>query len=65
MIKLLSRVEVCERLGVTYVTVWNWMRKGQFPRGINVSDGVVRWPEPEVEEWLKSRPRQRLKGDEA
>ena len=41
------------------------MRKGQFPRGIKLSDGVTRWPEPEAEEWLQSRPRQRLKGDEA
>ena len=65
-LRLLSKVQVLDRVGVTYTTIWTWMRQGIFPRSIRLSDGKcprVAWYEHEVEAWLANRHRQRLKGD--
>ena len=65
-LRLLSKVQVLDRVGVTYTTIWTWMREGTFPRSIRLSDGKcprIAWYEHEVEFWLANRHRQRLKGD--
>ena len=60
--RLLSKAEVLDRLGVTYPTVWQWMREGRFPR-CRVLGGKSAWVESEVEEWIAALPVRRLKGD--
>lgn len=30
--RYLSRAEVLDKTGVTYPTLWQWMREGNFPR---------------------------------
>ena len=30
--RLISKAEVLDRIGVTYPTLWVWMRRGVFPR---------------------------------
>jgi predicted DNA-binding transcriptional regulator AlpA len=62
--RLLSKREVCERLGVTYPTLWGWMRKGEFPRSVTFG-GRTSWIESEVEAWVNNLPRSKLKGDAA
>ena len=63
MSRLISKAEVIERTGLSYTTIWRWMRADQFPRGVVLAPRVVRWHESEIEEWVASRERQRLKGD--
>ena len=41
------------------------MRQGLFPRSVLVTNGRVAWYEHEVDEWIQTLPRQRLKGDAA
>lgn len=68
--RLVDRAEVCDRAGFSCTTIWNMMRRGEFPRGIEMKEGMpphrkrVRWIEAEVVAWIKSRPRQKLKGDD-
>ena len=62
--KLIYRSEVLEITGFSYPTLWEWMRKGTFPRSIEVGGGVAWW-QSEFEEWLANLPRRRLKGDAA
>lgn len=31
-VRLLSKSEVCDRVGATFPTIWQWMRDGKFPR---------------------------------
>ena len=61
--RLILRNELTDIIGVSYVTVWSWMRAGTFPRGRDIG-GRTAWIESEVAAWIASRPIRRLKGDE-
>ena len=65
--RLISKPEVLDRVGVTYPTLWLWMRRGSFPRsralGGKGPAGKVAWIESEVEAWIAALPVRRLRGD--
>jgi prophage regulatory protein len=61
--RFIFRSELTDIVGVSYVTIWNWMRAGTFPRGRDIG-GRTAWIESEVAAWIASRPIRRLKGDE-
>ena len=48
--------------GVSYVTLWSWMRAGTFPRS-RVVGGKSMWRSDEVQAWLDALPVRPLKGD--
>jgi predicted DNA-binding transcriptional regulator AlpA len=59
--KLLSKEQVLARLGgVTYNTLWFWVRAGKFPPARQmVANGRLQkigWLESEVNDWILSRP---------
>jgi predicted DNA-binding transcriptional regulator AlpA len=57
--RLLSRTEVLEIIGVTYPALWGWIRDGKFPPGRALGfgrKGHVAWVEKEVMDWIASRP---------
>ena len=60
--RLIFRNELIDIVGVSYVTVWSWMRAGTFPRGRDIG-GRTAWIESEIAAWIASRPIRRLKGD--
>ena len=60
--RLLSKREVLDRVGLTYPTLWAWMRAGNFPRSRELG-GRVAWLESEIEVWMNALPIRRLKGD--
>jgi predicted DNA-binding transcriptional regulator AlpA len=62
--RLIPKREVLARVGVTYPTLWKWMRNGKFPRSRAVGFRAM-WFEHEVEAWLKGLPNTPLKGDKA
>ena len=39
-LRLLSKAEVLERVGVTYQTIWRWMVAGTFPRARRLNDNT-------------------------
>ena len=61
--RLILRNELIDIIGVSYVTLWSWMRAGTFPRGRDIG-GRTAWIESEIAAWIASRPIRRLKGDE-
>ena len=64
--RLLSRKQVMEIVGLSYPTIWDMMRKGQFPRSVQVGRGPVprvAWRESEIMAWMYALPRSRLLGD--
>jgi predicted DNA-binding transcriptional regulator AlpA len=63
-VRLISKPEVLDRVGVTYPTLWAWMREGKFPRSRELS-GKAAWIESEIEAWITARPTRKLKGDAA
>lgn len=49
--------EILSLTGLSRSTVYELMRKGQFPRPVNLSARAVAWPESVIAEWLASRER--------
>jgi predicted DNA-binding transcriptional regulator AlpA len=49
---------VCTLLGgINNTTLWAMRKAGEFPPPLQLTEGVVAWPEEEVLAWIKSRPR--------
>jgi predicted DNA-binding transcriptional regulator AlpA len=61
-VRLMSKLEVCDVVGVSFPTLWQWMRDGKFPRSRELG-GKTCWLASEVEQWIIDRPVRRLKGD--
>jgi prophage regulatory protein len=58
--RLMYRAELCKAVGLSYPTIWLWMRDGRFPAGLDLG-GKTAWLESEVNEWIAKRPRGRYK----
>lgn len=61
-VRLLSKGEMLDKVGVTYPTIWKLMRQGAFPRAVVIGGGKNAWLEHEVDEFIAKLPRRRLKG---
>ena len=62
--RLLSRAEVCDRVGRTFPIIWNMMREGRFPRARSTSpSGGPLWLESELVAWMRALPVKSYKGD--
>ena len=55
--RLLRRVEVEDRFGISRTKIYRLMREGRFPEPLKVGERSVRWRESEVTSWLESLPR--------
>ena len=55
--RLLRMPEVVKRTGISRATIYRRIEAGDFPRQCQISENVVGWPEHQVTEWIKSRPR--------
>lgn len=63
-IRLMSKGEVLDRVGVSFPTLWRWMRADKFPRARDDGSGMMPvWLAHEVEAWILSRPLRTFKGD--
>ena len=54
-VRLLSKPEVLDRVGVTFPTLWKMMREKKFPQARNLG-GRPAWLESEVEGWIAALP---------
>jgi predicted DNA-binding transcriptional regulator AlpA len=61
-VRLLDKHQIVAITGVTYPTVWSWMRAGTFPRS-RIVGGKSMWVSTEVEQWLADLKVRPLKGD--
>jgi predicted DNA-binding transcriptional regulator AlpA len=57
--RLLRKAEVCDLLGVNQVTLWLWIKAGEFPLGIilNTRSRIVAWRLADVLDWIAARER--------
>jgi prophage regulatory protein len=62
--RFVFKPEVLDRVGVSYVSLWQWMREGKFPCSREVG-GKVAWLESEIDEWIATRPLRKYKNVEA
>lgn len=61
-LRLLDKAEVCRIANVTFPTIWQWMRDGEFPRS-RIVGGKSMWLSTEIEAWIAALPIRQLKGD--
>ncbi len=66
-VKFLTKKEVLQLVGVSYSTLWSWIRDNQFPpaRELNpggVGHAKIMWIESEVLHWMATRPQRLPKG---
>ena len=54
--RFLSREEVCQPVSLSYVTIWELIRRKAFPPARKISCNRVGWLKSEVTEWMRSRP---------
>ena len=60
--RLLLKPEVMAITGVSFPTLWQWMRDGKFPRS-RIVEGRSMWLTSEIDAWITSLPLRPLKGD--
>ena len=53
----LKRPDMLKLVGMGYTTVWRLEKEGKFPARVRLSPGRVGWLLPEIEAWIKDRPR--------
>lgn len=61
-VKLIQKQEVCELVGVTYGSLFTWMKRGEFPLPIEIGppggrSSRIAWIEDEIIDWIARRPR--------
>jgi prophage regulatory protein len=61
--RLIGKNEVLHRVGISYPTIWAWMKEGKFPRSREIGDRKVAWLESDIEDWIVNLPVKPLKGD--
>jgi prophage regulatory protein len=57
----ISKAELLKRVPVSAVTIWSWIRHGNFPAPKVLSKNKVAWDEAEVAAWMRARPVRRYK----
>ena len=63
-IRLWSKGEVLERVGLSFPTIWKMMRAGTFPRARYLGPQKTMWLASEVEDWIIATPLRRFKGED-
>ncbi len=53
---LIGRQEVERMVGLSRSTIYDAMRRGEFPLPLKVGPKAVRWRSSEIEAWVESRP---------
>ena len=63
--RLLTRKQLLEIIPFSYPTIWELMRRGEFPKALRIGQQKVAWREDEIREWIESRPRQELMAEDS
>ena len=54
-LQLLSRQEIMAVTGLSYPTLWQWMREGKFPSA-RIVGGKSMWRATEIDAWINALP---------
>lgn len=53
--KLIRRPEVEALTGLSRSTIYDWMKRGEFPQPVKLGARLVAWRESDVTAWLEAR----------
>jgi prophage regulatory protein len=59
MTRFLRQRQVCEKVGLSPMTIWRRQKSGTFPRRVLLGPNAVGWVEEEIEAWCAKRVRER------
>ena len=63
-IRYIFKPELLTRVGVSYSSIFAWMREGRFPLAREIGPGgqstKIAWLESEIDAWLATRPVRRV-----
>lgn len=59
MEKLLKLTDIMNLTHVSKVTIYRWIKDGNFPAPRKLSKGSSIWPESEIQAWLDNKLKQR------
>lgn len=48
---LFTDKQIAKRLGISRATTWRWVKNGNSPKPIKISDGCTRWRLADLEKW--------------
>ena len=52
---ILRRPDVETRTGLSRSTIYDWMKRGEFPQPVALGARLVGWRESDIEAWLQAR----------
>lgn len=53
--RYLRQPEVIARVGVSWITILRWEKKGRFPQRRRLGPNTVAWREDEIDHWCATR----------
>lgn len=53
--RILRRPEVETRTGLSRSTIYDWMKREEFPKPVKLGARLVGWMESDVAAWLENR----------
>ncbi len=54
--RILCLAEVIKQVNLSRATIYKMIRRGEFPRPLQIGQRSVGWPTNEISDWLHSRP---------
>ena len=53
--RILRRPDVEQRTGLPRSTIYDWMKRGEFPKSVALGPRLVGWRESDIEAWMATR----------
>jgi prophage regulatory protein len=53
--RILRRPDVEARTGLSRSTIYDWMKRGEFPQPVALGARLVGWRESDIEAWMAAR----------
>ena len=57
--RILRQHQVCEKVGLSPMTIWRRQKAGTFPQRVRLGPNAVGWIEEEIEAWCAERAAER------
>lgn len=57
--KLYRSRELKQLLGLPLSTIYDWMKRGEFPKPIKIGKRAVAWKKEDIDRWLKEKYQQK------
>lgn len=55
MDQIFRKRELSRLLQISEVTIWRWVRAGQFPKPIKLGPNIIGWRKGDIDDWISSR----------